>query len=59
LNQIHGPTIGNALEEQLRRLAEVILPLQERSTRMMLRSLEALRSGPNSSRRRSRGGGRR
>ena len=46
LNEIHGPTVGAALEEQLRRLAEIILPLQERSTRMMLRSLEALRSGP-------------
>jgi hypothetical protein len=45
LNEIHGSTVGAALEEKLRRLAEVILPLQERSTRMMLRSLEALRSG--------------
>ena len=46
LNAIHGPTVGAALEEQLRRLAEIILPLQERSARMMLRSLEALSSRP-------------
>ena len=46
LNQIHGPTVGDRLEEQFSRLADVILPLQERVARMMLRSLEALRSAP-------------
>jgi hypothetical protein len=48
LNYYHGDTVGNRLEEQLRRLAEVMLPLQERSHRMMIRSLEALRvpTGP-------------
>ena len=42
LNYYHGDTVGNRLEEQLRRLAEVMLPLQERSHRMMMRSLEGL-----------------
>jgi hypothetical protein len=46
LNAIHGAMVGDALEEKLRRLAEIIVPLQERSTRMMLRSLEALHSRP-------------
>jgi hypothetical protein len=46
LNAIHGAIVGDALEEKLRRLAEIILPLQERSARMMLRSLEALRFRP-------------
>jgi hypothetical protein len=42
LNEIHGPQVGNCLEEQLRRLAEVMLPLQERTHRMMMRSLLAI-----------------
>jgi len=46
LNKIHGESVGNRLEEQLGRLAEVMLPLQERASRMMIRSLEALRSRP-------------
>ena len=50
LNEIHGPTVGGRLEDQLRRLAEAIMPLQERAARMMMRSLEALRSGPNAGR---------
>lgn len=57
LNEIHGPTVGDALEEQLRRLSDVILPLQDRSARMMLRSLEALRARPNASPRRRKGRG--
>lgn len=55
LNEIHGPTVGNRLEEQLGRLAEVMMPLQDRAARMMMRSLEALRSGPNGEKGRSRG----
>ena len=42
LNEIHGPQVGDALEEQLRRLAEVMLPLQDRAHRMMVRSLSAI-----------------
>ena len=47
LNEIHGDKAGDRLEEQLRRLAEVLLPLQDRAGRMMMRSLESLgyRSG--------------
>jgi hypothetical protein len=30
LNKIHGPTVGARLSEEIRRLAEVLLPLQER-----------------------------
>ena len=50
LNAVHGPKVGDKLEKQLGRLAEVMLPLQERAARMMMRSLEALRSAPNASR---------
>ena len=42
LNEIHGPQVGDRLEEQLRRLAEVMLPLQDRASRMMLRSLASI-----------------
>jgi hypothetical protein len=42
LNEIHGPTLGDRLRESLERLSEVILPLQERCHRMMVRSLERL-----------------
>jgi hypothetical protein len=42
LNQIHGPRVGDMLEEQLRRLAEVMLPLQDRAHRQMTRSLSAI-----------------
>ena len=42
LNEIHGPEVGERLEEQLRRLAEVMMPLQERAARMMMRSLETI-----------------
>lgn len=37
LNEFHGAQVGDALEEQLRRLGETILPLQERAQRMMMR----------------------
>jgi hypothetical protein len=42
LNEIHGPTGGSRLSEEIRRLAEVLLPLQERAQRMMLRGLDRL-----------------
>ena len=43
LNEIHGPELGDRLREQLQRLSEVILPLQDRCHRMMVRSLAQLR----------------
>jgi hypothetical protein len=46
LNFYHGDKVGDRLEQQLRRLAEVMLPLQERAARIMMRSLEGLRSRP-------------
>ncbi len=42
LNQIHGPQVGDMLEEQLQRLGETILPLQDRAHRQMMRSLSAI-----------------
>jgi hypothetical protein len=42
LNEYHGDRVGERLAEQLRRLAEVILPLQERAAKMMIRSLASL-----------------
>lgn len=50
LSEFHGASIGNRLEEQIRRLAEVIMPLQERAARMMMRSLEGLRPRRNAGR---------
>ena len=43
LNEVHGEHVGERLREDLRRLGEVLLPLQERAHKMMLRSLERLR----------------
>jgi hypothetical protein len=42
LNEIHGSTVGEKLREQLEHLSEVILPLQDRAHRMMIRSLAQL-----------------
>jgi len=42
LNEIHGPELGDRLREQVERLSEVILPLQDRCHRMMVRSLAQL-----------------
>ena len=42
LNEIHGPELGDRLWEQVERLSEVILPLQDRCHRMMIRSLAQL-----------------
>jgi hypothetical protein len=43
LNEIHGEHVGDKLREELHRLGEVLLPLQERAHKMMLRSLDRLR----------------
>ena len=42
LSEIHGETIGNRLRDQIERLADVMLPLQDRCHRMMARSFERL-----------------
>jgi len=42
LNQYHGPTVGKKLTEQIRRLEEVMMPLLERSHRMMAKSFAHL-----------------
>jgi hypothetical protein len=42
LNTVHGDIIGDRLREQLERLAEVMLPLQDRAHRMLTRSLSHL-----------------
>ncbi len=42
LSEIHGDMVGSRLREQLERLSEVILPLQDRCHRMMVRSLGQL-----------------
>ena len=42
LNEIHGPTLGDKLRDELERLSEVMMPLQDRCHRMMIRSLERL-----------------
>jgi hypothetical protein len=43
LNEIHGPDLGAKLRDDLERLSEAILPLQDRCHRMMIRSLEQVR----------------
>lgn len=42
LSAVHGPVTGAKLREDLERLSEVILPLQDRAHRMMIRSLQQL-----------------
>ena len=49
LRRQHGPIEGLAVEESLKRLGEQLLPLLDRSSRMMVRNLKAikeLRQGP-------------
>jgi hypothetical protein len=46
LSEIHGPIVGGSLEEKLRRLAEVIMPLQDRASRSMMRALGELKCRP-------------
>jgi hypothetical protein len=53
LNEIHGPTVGNRLAEEIGRLQDVLIPLLDRCHRMMTRSLahlEARRRRPSDSR---------
>jgi hypothetical protein len=42
LDQIHGPTVGEKLSEELRRLELQIFPLLDRAHRMLIRSLNFL-----------------
>ena len=42
LDEIHGPTIGEKLQNDLRRLNDQMMPLLDRSHRMMMRSLKYL-----------------
>jgi len=42
LSEIHGPTVGNQLAEEIARLEEVLMPLVDRCQRMMARSLAHL-----------------
>jgi len=42
LNQYHGHTVGKKLTEEIRRLEEVMMPLLERSHRMMAKSFAYL-----------------
>jgi hypothetical protein len=47
LSEIHGPTVGNQVAEDIARLEDVLMPLVDRCQRMMTRSishLEARRS---------------
>jgi hypothetical protein len=44
LNEIHGSATGDRLVEQITRLSEGLIPLQERCQRMMSRSLAPLRN---------------
>jgi hypothetical protein len=49
LSEVHGPTTGDQLEEQIARLEDVLMPLLDRAHRMMTRSLnhlEGRRNGP-------------
>lgn len=42
LNEIHGTTVGGRLRDQIERLAEVMMPLQDRAHRILVRSLTQL-----------------
>ena len=44
LNEFHGSTVGDRLAEQITRLSEGLIPLQERCQRMIHRSLAPLRN---------------
>ena len=49
LNAHHGERTAEHIENTIRRLNDVLLPLQDRSTRMMMRTLEVLRSASHRS----------
>ena len=51
LSQLHGEIAAARIEEKVRRLADVLLPLQERASKMMLRSLAELPRKPSDKRR--------
>jgi hypothetical protein len=42
LSEIHGPTVGNRLGEEIGRLEDILIPLLDRCHRMMTRSLTHL-----------------
>jgi hypothetical protein len=42
LSEIHGPTVGNQLAEEIARLEDVLIPLLDRCHRMMARSIACL-----------------
>jgi hypothetical protein len=42
LNEIHGPTVGNRLADEIARLEDVLIPLLDRCHRMMTRSIAYL-----------------
>jgi hypothetical protein len=42
LREVHGEIAAAGIEEKVRRLADVLLPLQDRASRMMNRALDAL-----------------
>ena len=46
LNQYHGHTVGEQLNKEITRLAEIMMPLLERSHRMMAKSLAHLEARP-------------
>ena len=43
LSEVHGERVGGEVREELRRLGEVLLPLQDRANKTMIRSLDRLR----------------
>ncbi len=47
LNELHGLDAGKRLTEHLSRLAETMLPLLDRSSRMMLKALDGIRRSGN------------
>jgi hypothetical protein len=42
LNEVHGPSLAEDMRRELSRLTDLLLPLQERCHRMMIRSLSLL-----------------
>ncbi len=44
LNELHAEQSARDLEDRLRRLAETMLPLQDRAHRMLVRSLSCIKT---------------